>query len=395
MKTRILVLGGGFAGLAAVDELARWQKSGMELDIHLVDRSPHSVFAPLLPDLLSRRVRSRNVRYDLVAHCRRRGARFSRADVKCVEPAEKKMITSKGEYDADRIVVCPGCDTNYFGNSDAGRFAPGLKTVEEAETLRERTLRSPETVRVIVVGGGYTGFETASHLAYLLHHTSGTPYRQLWRDSRVMILEIAEDVLSNMPVSARRYATRVMRDFGVRIRTGVTVESFRDRHTARLTDGSTVENAVVAWTAGVKPGDACGGLPTDPELDGRIAVDDYLQVRGTDGVFAAGDAAGARQPDGPGPLRLSVPFAYEGGRLAARNAVASVRGEPMTPFQPFDPGYILPLAPGKGFGIVMGQRLQGMTVCALHYAISIAKSRGLHNRCGLVRDIVGGMLTRP
>jgi NADH dehydrogenase len=198
---------------------------------------------------------------------------------------------------------------------------------------------------------------------------------------------VADDVLANVGPPARAYAKRIIKDFGVRIRTAVTVGTFRDRDTVTLTDGTTIEDAVVAWTAGVKPGPACRELDTRPELSGRIAVDRYLRVRGANGVFAAGDVAGTTLPGKAGPLRLSVQFSIEGGRLAAQNVVAASGGRPLMPFVPYDPGYVLPLAPGKGSGIILGQQLEGLVPCALHYGMSIARSRGLRNQVGLIRDL--------
>jgi len=172
MMCEVVVLGGGFAGLAAVGKLARRMHTRGDLRVRLVDRSTHSTFAPLLPDLLSGRLRPQHLLYDLRRHCRRLGVSFHHAQVTGASLSPLRVMTSGGPLSADFVVVCLGCESNYFGDAAMARLAPGLKSVKEGLTIRGRAEALAKALRhdarrsvghLVIVGGGYTGFEVASH----------------------------------------------------------------------------------------------------------------------------------------------------------------------------------------------------------------------------------------
>ena len=290
-----------------------------------------------------------------------------------------------------------GCETNYFGNESVKSACPGLKTVEETRQIRQRALevwdeaeRSGKRGHLLVVGGGYTGFETASHLAYLLHRVTGQSYRNLGRTCRIMILELADEVLRNCSPEVRDWAVGVIGEFGVEVQTGCTVEAFPRQDQARLSDGRRLENAMGVWTAGVVPGEAAASLGTPRTVGGRLQVDTCLRVEGYDRVFAAGDVAGACPPNVESVLRMGVQFSIAGGKHAARNALLAADGKAPIPFAPFDPGYILPLAPGKASGVILGVEMSGGFPYFMHMSLCVARSWDMRNRWGVFKDFVAG-----
>jgi NADH dehydrogenase len=393
MKANILVLGGGFAGLAAVRELAgRARRPGADLHVRLVDRRSHAVFSPLLPDLISGRVNERAMTHPLAEHCRAMGVEFTQAEARAVDPVGRRVDTDEGTFGADAIIMCMGCETNYFGNADLAMRAPGLKDVGEGRAIRERALAvvtdgSPERPALLVVGGGYTGFEVASQLAVLASRALQCSYDDLAEVCQIVIVEKLEDVLRGCSAEIRAWSLELIRSFGVQVRTGVSLESYGDDGAARLSDGTEFGRALAVWCAGVTPGATVAELDTPRVPGNRLAVDEYLRLPGSDRVFAAGDVAGAMPGGAERPIRLSVQFSLVGGRCAARNAVRSLEGKPLRPFTPRDLGYVVPLAPGKAAGEVLGMSVHGRLPNLLHYLMSGFRSWSWTMRRALISDL--------
>ena len=393
MKADVLVLGGGFAGLAAVGELARLARQGRaDLHVRLVDRRSHSIFSPLLPDLITVRVGEGAIAHPLAEHCRRLGVAFSCAEVRGIDPVGRRVETDQGPLEADCLIVCLGCETNYFGDERRAACAPGLKPWAVGAAIRHRALAliaSPEgePPALLVVGGGYTGFEVASQLAVLASRALGRPYRELPEACPVVIVERSDEVLRNCSPAIRAWSLGMLRDFGVQVRTGVSVASCEADGAARLSDGTEFGRALVVWCAGVTPGPVAARLEVARTAGGRLAVDEHLRLAGADNAFAAGDVAGPMQPGADRPLRMSVQFSLAGGRCAARNAVRALLGDPLRPFAPRDLGYVVPLAPGKAAGEVLGASLHGRLPNLLHYSMCGLRSWSWSMRRALLADL--------
>lgn len=387
MAASVTILGGGFAGLAAAGELA----GRGDVSVRLIDCRADSVFSPLLPDIVSARLRANRLAFPLADYCRRMSVEFIRSHVRSIDPSAGRVRTNAGACEADFLLNALGCETNYFGFDDARRHAPGLKSLTEAAAIRRRTVellrRSDyEPANLVVVGGGYTGFETASHLAYLASRVSGLEFRELGRAASVTVLEKADEVLRNVSPQTRRWSRRMLRGLGASVHTGTTVESF-DGDSVRLTDGRTLANALVVWSAGVAPGEVSGALPAS-HGGRRLEVDEHLRVAGCERMFAAGDVAAATRPGENAPLRMGVQFSLAAGRLAARNILRAAAGRELLTFYPLDPGYLVPLAPGRAAGVVMGREFRGRFPYLLHYFMGTARSWGWRNRFGLLGDML-------
>ncbi len=396
MGAEILILGGGFAGLAAAGELARRRPPGLR--VRLLDRSPHSTFSPLLPDLISGRVRTACLTHPLARHCRGLGVEFIQADVREIDLERNRVETDAGRFSADALLICTGCENNYYGNEEAKRQAPGLKTVSEGHRIRSTVLEVLRAASeqqdeapppgLVVVGGGYTGFEIAGHAACLAHALTGTSYDRLPELFRILIVEKQPEPLSNVSASVRRWGVRLAGRFGIEVRTGCSAESFADDGVA-LTDGTRLERTAAVWAVGVTPGTAAASLPVSKVGGGRLAVDEFLRLPGHPTVFAAGDVAGARRLGSEAILRMAVQFSLSGGRRAAQNVLRTLQGEPLRPYAPTDLGYVLPLVPGWGSGSILGVELRGRLPGMLHYLMCSARSWSRRNQLGVLRDFIG------
>jgi NADH dehydrogenase len=395
MGAEVLVLGGGFAGLAAVGELVR--RRPRDVSVRLIDSRPASAFSPLLPDLISGRVGPQNVSLPLAPHCSRLGVAFTLARVTGIVPDAVTVETDAGAFTGDGLIVCLGCETNYFGSRDAKAHALGLKSIEEGLAIQRETLRlarslqgragSEPAAAVVVVGGGYTGLEAASHIAYLLHRASGRSYEELQRVCPIVVAEKGDTVLRQCSENIRRQTLRTAAEYGLDVRTNCTVESFSGTDVT-LSDGSVMKNAMAVWAAGVSPGEPCSSLPVPKTPGGRLAVDEFLRLPGAPRAFAAGDVAGPIPAGAEEPLRMSVQFALDGGRCAARNALRALAGKALAPFKPRDLGYVVPFAPGRAIGAVLGREMSGRLPFALHYLMCIIRSWSWRGRVGIVSDLV-------
>jgi len=399
MPAEILILGGGFAGLAAAEELAsRW--GSKRYRIRLLDRRHENVFAPLLPDLISARVRGEHIAYALEPCLKRMGVEYIHGNVKAIHPKEGRVETFEGEHRADYIIICLGCDTNYFGDEHIKRHSVGLKWIEEGVTINVRATKmidsakaDGETANFLVVGGGYTGIEAASHLAYLAKVKTGLPYGETERFARVIIAEKTNRILSSLSDKSRGWAAELVRSYGIEIVTNATVQKFADGDNATLTNGTVIHRPLVLWTAGVAPGPAVAAMDAPKEHGDRLAVDKYLRLPGSESVFAAGDVACARTRGHKEGLRMAVQFSLVSGRIAAENVKRTIEGRPLKEFDPVDPGYLVPLAPGHAAGVVLGHESKGLTPFLLHYFMSLVRSRGRHNRLSIFGDLWKELVT--
>jgi NADH dehydrogenase len=399
MAASILVLGGGFAGLAAANALAHRARKGGRCSVRLVDRCGHSTFTPLLPEVVSGRVRPQRVLYGLEQHCRRLGVEFIRAEVTAVSPGEGVVQTDRGALSADFVIVCLGCENDYYGNGQMKRRAPGLKSLEDALRVRSEVAMLARHVRgaggnrpvghVVVAGGGYAGLEAASNVARLLERMVGRAYVSLRALCPIVVVEKAEQVLSGCPDAVRDWVLGQVRAQGIDVRTNVVVGGFEGEKGVRLSDGSVLGNAFVIWCAGVKPGAACAPLSAGGSRGKRLTVDAHLRVEGASKVFAAGDVAAAVPPGEAAPLRMAVQFSLAGGRCAALNALRALDGRGLADFSPADLGYVVPLAHAQGAGVVLGHGVYGRIPSVLHYAMCLFRTWGGENRLQVLMDLLG------
>ncbi len=238
-----------------------------------------------------------------------------------------------------------------------------------------------------MVGGGYTGLELACNLRFL--------GRRFQSQSHVCVVELAPDILPSAPEWVRRYMHGEAARHGIELVTGASIESFDGRN-ATLSNGRRVEDVFLCWTAGSKfaLGDIRGRQRQ--MKDGRLVVDTCLRVTPHPEVFAAGDSAAMKH--GETLLRKAVNFSIGSGIQAGRNIAAAIRGQPLHPFRPVDPGWVIPFCDVGVGQIFPGLRVRGRLPLALHYAMCGVKNYSLGNRLffwGLAIKALCSRVTRP
>src|SRR5215831_9590512 len=346
-EAHVVIVGGGFAGLACARKLA---KQG-NVRVTLIDKNNYQQFQPLLYQLATGEVGTGDVatsiRQSLRGHA---NVDVKMAMVTAVDPKTRTVTTQDGEsYQGDFLVLAAGSQANFFGTKGADQYAYPLYSLEEGQRLRSRILtvfedadKDPKlleqgALNFVVVGGGPTGTEVAGALASMINHTMTREYTDLAvQHARVYLIDHGHALLAAFPAEAHDYAAHVLQRIGVQVKLGMAVkEVMPDR--VLLSDGSSIPTRTVVWAGGLmaSPLAANSGLPRGH--GGRIEVRPDLTVEGFPGVYVLGDFANIPGPDGATLPQLGS-VAQQGGVWAAKNILAEVAGEPRTPFHYHDKG---------------------------------------------------------
>jgi len=346
-KAHVVIVGGGFAGLACARKLAKSD----DVRVTLLDKNNYHQFLPLLYQLAT----SQLATGDVATSIRQSLGGHTNVDVKMVEvtavdPKTRTVTTREGQsYQGDFLVLAAGSQANFFGTKGAEQNAFPLYSIKEAQQLRSRILsvfedadRDPTLVEkgalnFVVVGGGPTGTEISGALADMINLTMPAEYRDLaLKHARVYLIDHGHALLGAFPVKAHDYAARVLQQRGVQLRMGIGVKEVApDR--VLLSDGTSIQTRTTVWAGGLKasPLAANAGLPQGH--GGRIDVKPDFTVDGFPGVYVLGDFANI-----PGPDKLALPqlgsVAQQGGEWTAKNILAEIAGGARTPFHYHDKG---------------------------------------------------------
>ncbi len=368
---QVLILGGGFAGLAAARVL-RGVASDKRCTVWLLDRKQETAMIPALPDYTARLMPADWVTAPIQSQLPPQ-IRFEQSEVRSVSLETKIVETSSGSRPYDYLILGWGSRATPSPTDWEQERLHTLATLEDAQALRQAISEQIErtgTLRLVISGAGYTGVELAISLA-----------RQARRDAAKLQLTIVEQFDGIMPFLSKRQRQRVLASLdrhGVVLKTGCHILSVT-RDGVQLSDGTDLPGASVCRTEGT-----CAPLlPTAPLLenlkDGRICVRPDLSVDTGASAFAAGDAAAIA--DGNRYLRKAVNFAIYTGSTAGKNVARRLQGKPTRAFHPVDLGWVIPLGDdsvGQAFGKIP---LAGKPGLWLHYVMCGYRNYTIRNFC--------------
>ena len=344
--TRIVILGGGFAGVACALELAR-SKAHRDLSITLVDERPYHLYHPLLYEVVSaaRGLSAEELRNAATipheAIFSGTGVAVRRAHVKYWNEQEQCINLESGILAYDVLVIALGSTSEYFGVPGAQEYAWPFKSFDDAVRFRnafQSEFRRPDgVVTAVVSGGGFTGVECAAELAGLVRHLGA-------EGKRIGHVVVVEGCPQLLPGLDPRVAVRVrarLEHLGVELRLNTLVERVSKDGVA-LNSNERIKTKFVLWTSGVRacplPGvtkDVCG-------VKGRLSTDRMLRVAGHTNVYTVGDIACTVGADGK-PLPQTASLAIQEGQYVARAVVASIEKKKMDPFRAHFEGYVIPV----------------------------------------------------
>lgn len=400
-EPRVVIIGGGFAGLHAARELTQ---AGFE--VWIIDRHAYTTFQPLLYQVATGALNPGDVTYSLrrwASNDRSHLASFRRATVTGIDFENKLVIVSRGRpVPFDKLIVCPGVGANFFGIPGAAENTKQIYTRGQALEVRDIIFSGLELMAAernpdrrfcaVVVGGGPTGVEMAGALAEMKTQALPVLYPEIGVDNfHVVLVEMTDRLLGPFDRRLQRYTKRSLTKLGVDVRLNTAVKQvWPDR--VDFADGTQLDCDIVIWASGVgaHPVVADWGLPTG--RGGRILIGRDLKVVGFDDVYAAGDAALCT--DDPQP-QLAQP-AIQMGLLAARNIIAEHNGQPLAEFDNHDKGTMATI--GRNAAVVQlpnGTRFTGIIAWVLWVLVHLATLLGGRNRITAMINIAVRYLTWP
>ncbi|HEY9132288.1 MAG TPA: NAD(P)/FAD-dependent oxidoreductase [Dyella sp.] len=333
-RPHVVILGGGFGGLAAARELAK-----APVRITLIDRRNHHVFQPLLYQVGTAGLSAPSIAAPLRRILRKQtNVTVLMDEARGVDTAAKQVRLPQGSLDYDFLIVATGATHAYFGHDQWAQLAPGLKTLDDAFVIRRRILLAFEHaereddpakrqawLNFVIVGAGATGVELAGALAEIARHTLPREFRRSDpRKANVLLVEAGPRVLAGFDEALSAKARTQLERLGVQVRTGMAVSAI-DEHGVSL-GNERIEARTVLWAAGVaaSPLGATLGAPTDRA--GRVQVTPDLSLPGHPEIFVIGDLATVTQPHGK-PVPGVAPAAKQMGRHAGRCVRARIAGQ--------------------------------------------------------------------
>jgi len=334
-KPKIVVVGGGFGGLAAIKEL-----KGVEADVILVDRRNHHLFQPLLYQVATTSLGPSEIAWPIrqLVH-KRREVTTLLGNVTGVDTVAKTVELEGGaEIPFDYLILATGAQHAYFGHDDWEPHAPGLKTLEDATAMRRRlllaferaeletdTVRRKALLTFVIIGAGPTGVELAGAIIELARITLRDDFRNIRpEDARVVLIEAGPRVLANFKPEMSAYAEKSLRELGVEVMLNTPVTNVHGDGVDFA--GGTLKAETIIWAAGVLASPAAKWLGVEADRAGRVKVNLDLSVPGHPNIFASGDTVTVAAPNGK-PVPGIGDAAKQGGRHAARVVKARLRGD--------------------------------------------------------------------
>lgn len=339
-RPRVVVVGGGFAGLAAVRALA-----GALVEVVVVDRYNHHVFQPLLYQVATAGLSPADIAAPIRWILRRQAnVRVLLDDVVAVQAGEHRLeLASSGPLAYDYLVVATGVTHAYFGHDQWAAHAPGLKTLDDAVAIRRRVLvafeeaereadegRQRDLLTFVVIGGGPTGVEMAGAIAEIARQALADQFDAVAPEtSRVLLLEGGPTILSSYGDRLRTSAREALASLGVEVRESTIVTDVGEG-VVRIGD-ETIRARTIVWAAGVQASPVGRQLGGEIDRLGRVKVAPDLSVPAHPEIFVAGDLMIFTGADGqslPGVAQVAM----QSGRRAAHNILARLQGRPTVPF---------------------------------------------------------------
>ena len=401
-KTKIVIAGGGFAGLYAAKYLDKRLARRPDIEVTLISRENFILFTPMLHEVAAGDLSPT----DIVNPLRRllRHVNVVQAEVDGIDLTARKIRCLAGvrnmelEFEFDHLLLTIGSETNFFDLQGVRDWAVTMKTLSDAALLRNRmvelleeaSLEKDEATRrelltFVTAGGGFAGVETTGAVNDFVRETVKF-YPSLREEAiRVVVVHPGKFLLPELGEELGRYAEQKLSQRKVEIIKGARVAGY-DGSVVKLTDNTSIPATTLIWTAGVKPGVAIESLGCKKER-GRLLVNEYLSVPGVSGLWAAGDCAAV--PDGYETGNFFPPTAQHGLReaiRAAKNIEAAIMGRSLKPFVFTTLGQLATIGRRTGVAMVFGFKFSGLIAWAMWRSIYLMKLPGLAKKLRVMMD---------
>jgi NADH:ubiquinone reductase (H+-translocating) len=394
---RIVVLGGGFAGMEAVRVLERGLRDRTDVEILVVSDRNYLLFTPLLPQVASSMVEPRHIIQPIRDIRGARRFRFRRDTVQSIDFAARRVIMAEGTVRYDRLIIAMGGVTPTFNIPGIAEYALGYKWLDDAVLVRDHLIDlaehadhepDPEARRrmlsVCVVGGGYTGVELIAELQDLFHSYIVPRYRGIGPgDYRLLVVEAGSEILRGVhPTLAERARRKLWRE-GIEIRTGTRVTRVLEG-AVEVAGGELIPVGLTVWAAGVVGHPTLAHVDAERDRLGRVLTLPTMQLKSHPDVYGAGDAVAVDgKPDASIPI---IPAALAHARLVAENILAELHERPLGTIDFAPQGMLVSLGERDAVVEVLGLRFTGYVAWLFWNALHLWKLVGFRKQLQVAVD---------
>lgn len=387
-KTRIVILGGGFAGVETARSLDRTAAKRADVEVTLVSRDNFTLFTPMLHEVAAGDLEPTHICNPLRKLLRR--VTILSASIEGIDLAARRVKISYGigglsrELPFDHLVIALGSETNYFDTPGVAEHALGIKSLGDAVMLRagiiamlEAASVEPDPVRrkqmltFVVAGGGFAGVETTGAINDLARESLRHYGRIDPREVRVVLVHGGRVILPELGEALGLHAQEKLRKREVEIKLGAKVVGYRDG-AVHCDDGEAIPTDTLIWAAGVSPSPVLKDIPCELQK-GRVVVDATLEVPGFPGVWAAGDCAAITDPISKTPYPPTAQHALREGWRAGMNINARLSGKKSRPFQYKAPGQLAAIGRRTGVARIFGLKFSGVLGWVLWRSVYLMK----------------------
>jgi NADH dehydrogenase len=401
---KVVVVGGGFAGINLVKRLA----GDRRLQVTLVDTNNYHFFPPLLYQVATAFIEPSNICYPFRRMFQeKRNLRFHLGNLLKVSPETNTIETDTGILSYDCLVLAVGTETNYFGMENIKKNALPMKTIDDAINLRNHMLLNMEKavrttdleekerlLTIVIAGGGPTGVEVAGMLAEMGRRIVAREYPEITDlRARIHLIDAGHVLLAPMSKKSQEEATKVLTKLGVRLKMNVAVKDYVDGNVI-LANGESIPTCALIWASGVT-GRQVPGLPAEVIGRGRrIMVDEFNKVKGMSNIYAIGDIAlqttDAKFPNGHPQL---AQVAIQQGTLLSSNLKRLVSNEPLKPFHYNDKGSLAIISKYKAVADLPKLFLKGFVAWLIWLFIHLIPLAGFRNKVDLALSWLWSFIT--
>lgn len=396
--SHVVIVGGGFGGLAIVRQLAKARRRGrIDVRVTLIDRRNHHTFQPLLYQVATAGLQTQDVGISLRAILRRQDVEIRLGEVTGIDASGHELTLADGsKVTYDHLIIAAGAITEDYGIPGVAEHAFGLKSLAEATMLRNQVLRRFEeasspafqaddgTLSFVIAGGGPTGVELAGALAELVDLVVRRDHPSLDVDRvRIILVEAREQLLGGFSARSSQAALDGLQERGVDVRLEVGIANVTADH-VELTDGEVIPARLVIWAAGVAASPIASLLGVTLSRGRRIPVDEHLRVVGLEDVFAIGDIAASE--DAAGQLLPQVaPVAIQHASHVARVLTDTVNGRTTPAFRYRDKGSMATIGRASAVAeLPGGLRMRGTVAWLAWLVLHLLMLAGFRNRVSVL-----------
>lgn len=386
--TKIVILGGGFAGINAAKTLGH-----SKLDVWVIDKTNHHLFQPLLYQVATAALSPADIAipireilspYDNVT--------VLMGEVNGIDKNRKVVFLRNGdEIHYEYLIIALGARHSYYGHDDWEKYAPGLKTLVDALKIRERILMSYEIaercdriseaekyLNFVIIGGGPTGVEMAGAIAEIAHETMLKNFRRIdTTKTKIYLIEGSSHILPVYPETLTTKATKYLERYGVHVITGKRVTSVTNEGVE--VEGTFIPAKNILWAAGNQASPILKSLDVPLDKQGRVIVDADLTIPNHPEIFVLGDAANAKDKKG-NPLPGLAPVAVQQGRYVATILRRRIPKESRPPFRYVDKGTMATIGKTKAIGMFGKVQFSGFIAWLAWCFVHIFFLIGFRNR---------------